>query len=337
MKPWSKKYSCCKNCSTTEVPHIARGLCKNCYNKFIESTNPRGFGKKGSASAKITRENLLNMYWEQNFSLSDIAKQIGCTRQFVMKKIREYGIALRTKGEARNLALEKEKLVFIRNEDDGSKRVVKLNKINVDKDFFKTWTPQMAWVLGLIFTDGNIHIRENLKTGYKIKRFSLAQNNPEILIKTLKLLQSNSKIYKSNNSLDNKPRFIYSFTINNQEMCDDLIRLGVVPKKSLTAKFPTAPENCLRHFIRGCWDGDGSISELKQNNFRASFVSASYDFMFRMIMELKKAGFENLGIYKNESINTIYNIYFSSTADCAKLFEYMYSGIDSSIYYERKY
>lgn len=28
---WSRKYSCCNKCKTTELPHKALGLCKTCY------------------------------------------------------------------------------------------------------------------------------------------------------------------------------------------------------------------------------------------------------------------------------------------------------------------
>ncbi len=33
LKPgqWSKKYPCCQKCGTTEIPHVANGLCKKCY------------------------------------------------------------------------------------------------------------------------------------------------------------------------------------------------------------------------------------------------------------------------------------------------------------------
>lgn len=30
---WSRKYTACKECRTTVIPHVARGLCKNCYAK----------------------------------------------------------------------------------------------------------------------------------------------------------------------------------------------------------------------------------------------------------------------------------------------------------------
>ena len=46
-------------------------------------------------------------------------------------------------------------------------------------------------------------------------------------------------------------------------MFNDLIKQGCVPNKSLILTFPNkhqVPENLINHFIRGYFDGDGSIN-----------------------------------------------------------------------------
>ena len=46
-------------------------------------------------------------------------------------------------------------------------------------------------------------------------------------------------------------------------MFNDLIKQGCVPNKSLILTFPNkhqVPKNLINHFIRGYFDGDGSIS-----------------------------------------------------------------------------
>ena len=50
-------------------------------------------------------------------------------------------------------------------------------------------------------------------------------------------------------------------------MYEDLIKLGCVPNKSLTVKFPTeeqVPKEFLSSFILGLIDGDGSIGIYKR-------------------------------------------------------------------------
>ena len=54
----------------------------------------------------------------------------------------------------------------------------------------------------------------------------------------------------------------------------DLIKLGCIPNKSLVLKFPTedqVPEELIRHFIRGYFDGDGCIYFTKQGKGNCNF------------------------------------------------------------------
>jgi len=52
------------------------------------------------------------------------------------------------------------------------------------------------------------------------------------------------------------------FYVSNKHLKARLIELGVIPRKSLTLTFPTSeqvPNNLIHHFIRGYFDGDGTI------------------------------------------------------------------------------
>jgi len=60
----------------------------------------------------------------------------------------------------------------------------------VDEDFFKQWTPKMAWVLGVIYTDGCL-VRPH---GSVKGRLALSQKKPELIEKVLTLLSSNAKL-----------------------------------------------------------------------------------------------------------------------------------------------
>ena len=60
----------------------------------------------------------------------------------------------------------------------------------VDEDFFKQWTPKMAWVLGLIYTDGCLVEPHGSVKG----RLTLSQKEPELIEKVLTLLNSNAKL-----------------------------------------------------------------------------------------------------------------------------------------------
>ena len=57
---------------------------------------------------------------------------------YVYKKINEYQIPTRDLKSARSLALEREKLKFVRTDDDGQKSTVILQKNEVDENFFSS-------------------------------------------------------------------------------------------------------------------------------------------------------------------------------------------------------
>lgn len=60
-------------------------------------------------------------------------------------------------------------------------------------------------------------------------------------------------------------------------------------------KFPNVPDEFVRHFIRGCWDGDGSVFVDKDSRkMYANFVSGSRDFLESMVGKLMNAGKQNI-------------------------------------------
>jgi hypothetical protein len=71
---------------------------------------------------------------------------------------------------------------------------------------------------------------------------------------------------------------------NSTELGDWFISKGCGERKSLTLQFPKVPEQYLFDFIRGCWDGDGSLSFTKSANkgknwqCQANLTSGSLEF-----------------------------------------------------------
>ena len=69
--------------------------------------------------------------------------------------------------------------------------------------------------------------------------------------------------------------------VNCKEFCLALNELGITPKKSLSLKinFDLIPKELRNHFIRGYFDGDGSINKYQRENkkyleWEISFVSS---------------------------------------------------------------
>ena len=121
----------------------------------------------------------------------------------------------------------------------------------------------------------------------------------------------------------------------SNKLCNDLIKLGCTPRKSLTLEFPDIATNFHRHFIRGYIDGDGCISFRKnghRRNLQITIVGTepflnTLQFLFFKELGIKYKKLQNKGRAKGLTIN--------GNLQCKKLVDWLY--IDSNICLERKY
>jgi hypothetical protein len=338
---WARKFERCVNCGTTEIKHLARGLCSKCYNIDIERKHKDLERKRGIAGTKLTKKYLIEQYFKQSKSLSDIAKECSCSRQYVHKKALEYNLPLRSLRSARRIALNQNKLVFERTDAGGHTHSVVLHKVKLNKKFFSTWTNEMAYVLGVIYTDGCLSYRKQVTktTIRRLPSLSIAQKEPEFLRKILVLMGCNAKVhFRERKKYGNiVAGAVYSFNIDCTPIYHDLVRLGLNPNKSLNVEFPNIPKEYVRHFIRGCWDGDGSVyHETGKNYLIANFYSGSLKFIEGILTELEKIGLPKRTVHMTKAIQPSYYFKFYGE-QCIKLYHYLYNNVPSTQYLERKY
>lgn len=185
----------------------------------------------------------------------------------------------------------------------------------------------MAYVLGLIYTDGNI-----TDSSIKMGRLTFAQNEKELIEKFLNLMGSDSKIlYRRREKYENTTAGeMYYFHINSDIVYRQLLELGLTPNKSLSMTFPKISEDYIRHFIRGCWDGDGTVYIEKRNgNLKTAFVCGSLEFITVLKEHLRKQGLSDVTLYEDRrSKKGNVSYYFRyGTNDSIKLFHYLYDEI----------
>jgi len=97
----------------------------------------------------------------------------------------------------------------------------------------------------------------SLKTTTRSPRLTISQKEPELLNKVSKLMNCDMKLRRREKR--GIAGEVYTFDVCSEEIYSDLINLGLSPHKSRTMEFPNVPPEFVRHFFRGCWDGDGSI------------------------------------------------------------------------------
>ena len=339
---WSKKYDRCLRCGTQTYKHKGRGLCVHCYQSEIENSHKShitGGLKERKIFAQISKNELELQYKALEMSLSDLARKYNCTRQYIHKLMKKYEISRRDKATAREFAQTKGKVVFNREDELGNMTKVTLQKNITNKDFFKSWSPAMAYVLGVLYTEGNLHpgiLRDPTAKGTSAaSRFTVSQKEPELLQKILVLMGSNAKLlFRKKKGISGA---VYYFHINDNEIYEDLLRLGLSPNKSLSLVFPNMEPLYVKHFIRGCWDGDGSV--YWENNDpvkpRASFISGSKIFAEGILKLLVGLGLSDRRMYTTKSGRAFYFRFLGQ--DCAKLYHIFYDGVPESMHLTRKY
>ncbi|MBI2440096.1 MAG: HTH domain-containing protein, partial [Lentisphaerae bacterium] len=216
-----------------------------------------------SLEAQTNPKEIRRLYHEEKLSCDGIAKRFNVSRKTVWKYLGRHGIDARDKTESRRNAITEGRIIQV--------------LYTINEDFFATWSPAMAWVLGLILTDGHIGIGPSGMLVPELSSISLP-----LLERVRSCMASNHPIKLVNQTLGGT---IYRFTFCRRKLADDLVALGITPKKSLTVQFPPVPVLYLSHFIRGVFDGDGSVfvdPRARASAIRVNFVSGSWDFISQL-------------------------------------------------------
>ncbi len=260
----------------------------------------------------LTREILLDLYIKNKKSLQDIAELYNVSRVAVYKKLKKFGINQRSKSEARLEAQKQHKL--------------SQQFFDINENFFAEWSLEMAYVLGLIITDGCVS-----KSG----TISLSMNDRELLEKVKKTMSSEHKIESSKHQ-----EGLYYFHFARKKLVADLLNLGIYPRKSLTVKFPDVPQDFVASFIRGVFDGDGSVMfKKKSKNYPlvTKFCSGSKHFIDNLEIKLQELGMPKRKIYQQKTKNGIYHTIVYGHRDSKELFKILYKNTENKLFLERKY
>jgi intein-encoded DNA endonuclease-like protein len=198
-----------------------------------------------------------------------------------------------------------------------------------NENFFKQWSPEMAYVLGFFVADGCMI--KNSRGAHFIE-FHITDRN--ILVKIRKALNSNHKI--SVRKTRDAWKTAYRLQIGSKIMFEDLISLGMMPRKSNTVKLPKVPKKYFHHFVRGYFDGDGNVCTPKykranrgdklSTTLLAGFTSGSREFLEKLHINLKKlAGIFGGTLYNRDGA---FRLHYSVN-DSKKLYDFMYKQSDS--------
>jgi hypothetical protein len=207
-----------------------------------------------------------------------------------------------------------------------------------NESFFNSGSPESFYLAGFIAADGSVQYRKYSK----ILKITLALKDENHLIKIKNILNSSHPIKKylvKPSKLIQSEHECVELQIANKTIVDSLLKFNIVPNK--TKKYNIADwivdHQFVNHFIRGYFDGDGTITycglpknrKIKQLNF--SIIGTE-----KFIKQYNDILSKNCKINPAKVINhySIYKISFSGNNVVKKIYNFLYQ--DASLYLDRK-
>lgn len=204
-------------------------------------------------------------------------------------------------------------------------------KYKVNEKFFSKITNESAYILGYLYADGSLEDATYLRGKY----IRVSSIDKELILIVKNSLKSEHRIVTLPATMTRQAR--YFLRIGNHVLYNELFKIGLRPNKSLSMIFPALSKQKLKHFIRGYFDGDGSVLiEYKNSHprrLRTVFTSGSKPFLEQLDYILQT----ELRIMKPHLYESrrSYQLAYS-TKDSLKLYKYMYFN-SSGLYLKRKY
>lgn len=308
---------------------------------------------------KILDFDKLKRMYEENYSWKEIESEIGFSADYCKKQLNKYGvpqrplnpkcyekidnviamynsgICIKYIGKKLNISTQTiNKILNNNNIQKRSRSEQKLTDHNFDINFFKKIdTEEKAYILGLFYSDGYVTKQES--------GFELNIRDIDILEKIQKVIGGDFKIRTRKRPYKDTIVEMCNYRMTSGIISNQLINLGVFERKSLILQFPSndiVPDNLKRHFIRGYFDGDGSISLYNDKRQIKTLYCGCVSFISKLNDYLYNDGIVNrssINFGKDKKRRIFCDIEWSGFTNMKAIFHYMYD--DATIYGNRKY
>lgn len=171
-------------------------------------------------------EALTRLYVGERRTLDDVARHLGVSTATATRRLIEIGISRRPTGPLPRR---------VRSAAVGSGASV-------------TWNANIAWIVGVLATDGNL--------GRDGRHLTLVSKDVDLLETVRRILGIAAKITPHPGGQGRCHRLQWSDSVFHEWVS----RIGLMPAKSLRLEALAVPDEYFRDFFRGCIDGDGSIT-----------------------------------------------------------------------------
>lgn len=252
------------------------------------------------------QEQIIEAY-KNNMSIREIQRNYGATRPSVSQFLEEKGIK-KSKGNH-------------------------YRKYFHDFDFFETIdTEEKAYWLGFMYSDG--YIVASHEYGEDSFGLTLAMDSIDSIEKFKKSLKATNPIRYDNSP--QKGQKLAKLVCTSQKTVDDLIDKGVYKQKSLILKPPKkVPQELLRHFIRGFFDGDGTITKYFSTGDNRVHFGISFTTTYEVAVWLQEVLGGRGSVFPDKRREHTWYYSIGGNRQVLKLCHYMYE--EATIWMDRKY
>lgn len=266
---------------------------------------------------KISKENFKKMYYDEylkGISVAELSEKYKVTKKYIYRWFNLLNLQRRS------------------------------NKINSKKFQFnecyfdKIDSPDKAYWLGFIFADG--YITSKRPQGSQSLGISLKDSDFLHLQKLNECMNGNLKIHTYTSTSGYGKGNKYSrIVFTSQHLVNSLKNLGVIENKTNILKRPDKDkldEVFYKDFIRGYFDGDGSVWLQQKNDLGVSFLGTEDLMLFiqeTLIKERIIKHFYHLTHKKEEDI--VVSFKFGGNIQVMNFLDYIYS--NANIFLDRKY
>lgn len=190
-------------------------------------------------------------------------------------------------------------------------------------------TEEKAYWLGFFFADGCLQSYPEDKSRMRYV-FSI-----NLSIKDIEHLRKLNKFFRYQGDkvrvYESRGKEYCLWSIGNRHLWETLNKLGCTPRKTHTLGFPNIPKELYRHFIRGVFDGDGTLGAYGARKQKSCSLIGNKSLIERI--QLESEGDGSIYQYKHHPEN-IKTLSFTSNR-VVRFTEYIYK--DSTVHLERKY
>lgn len=252
--------------------------------------------------------------YKNGATLNSLGEQYGISGFLVKKILLKNGIQVRRKGQIRPIS-----------------------KHSVNDNYFeKIDTPEKAYWLGFLAADGSVS-----KDGCKLTL--LLKNTDRKSIENFREAISSTHKISDASMFDKRTQKTYhrsSIQVSSRNFVDKLVSMGITNNKSFTCGMPMIPEHLFSHFLRGLFDGDGSICFISRGTRKINLIMSEnlYNGVSKVLCETLKIALPKPSLVAESAAGQkILKLHINAIHDQDKFLEFIYNESSPEIRLERKY